>query len=191
MSHNQTCPTKRLPADELDAALLEALLATYQRTDLFQLAVQAAATRLDRVRQQHQDELHVVQAELRRTEEAVQRYLLAFEAGTLADTDLAPRVHTLTAKTAELQHRQADLTAAIGQITAQPPGQATLAHLRERIHQAVTRRHPRAHAGQKKRWYRHWSTRSASKAATPSSQPSASPPPAKTRRFVHCPDWWA
>jgi hypothetical protein len=40
-------------------------------------------------------------------------------------------------QTAELQHRQADLTAAIGQITAQPPSQATLAHVRERIHQAV------------------------------------------------------
>jgi site-specific DNA recombinase len=136
---SRTCSTERLPADELDAALLEALLATYQRTDLFRLAVQAAATRLDRVRQQHHDELQVVEAELRRTEEAIQRYLLAFEAGTLADTDLAPRVQALTVKTAELQHRQAELTAAIDQIAAQPPSQAILAHLRERIHEAVTR----------------------------------------------------
>jgi hypothetical protein len=48
----------------------------------------------------------VVEAELRRTEEAIQRYLLAFEAGTLADTDLGPRVQALTVKT-ELQHRHA------------------------------------------------------------------------------------
>jgi hypothetical protein len=32
----------------------------------------------------------VVEAELRRTEEAIQRYLLAFEAGTLSDIHLAP-----------------------------------------------------------------------------------------------------
>jgi site-specific DNA recombinase len=135
---SRTCPTERLPAEELDAALLEALLATYQRTDLFQLAVQAAAARLDSVHDQHQGELIVVNAELRRTEEAIQRYLLAFEAGTLADTDLAPRVRALTAKIAELQHRQGELTAAIDQITSQPPSQAILAHLRERVREALT-----------------------------------------------------
>ena len=80
----------------------------------------------------------MVEAELRRTEEPIQRYLLAFEAGTLADTDLGPRVQALTVRTAELQHRQAELTAAIDQLAAQPPSQAILAHLRERIHEAVT-----------------------------------------------------
>jgi hypothetical protein len=89
-SSTRTCPTDRLPADELDTALLNTLLATYQRTDLLELAVQAVAARLDRVRDQHQDELNVVEAELRRTEEAIQRYRLAFEAGTLSDIHLAP-----------------------------------------------------------------------------------------------------
>ena len=95
------CPGARTPEEletlledafvlHLDTALLSTLLATYQRTDPFELAVQAVAARLDRVRDQHRDELNVVEAELRRTEEAIQRYRLAFEAGTLRDIHLAP-----------------------------------------------------------------------------------------------------
>ena len=69
------CPGARTPEEletlledafvlHLDTALLSTLLATYQRTDPFELAVQAVAARLDRVRDQHRDELNVVEAEL-------------------------------------------------------------------------------------------------------------------------------
>jgi len=80
----------------------------------------------------------VVEAELRRTEEAIERYLLAFEAGTLSDIHLAPRLQTLAAKTTELQHRQAELTTAIEGTSARPPSEAVLVQLREPITEAIT-----------------------------------------------------
>jgi len=80
----------------------------------------------------------VVEAELRRTEEAIERYLLAFEAGTLSGIHLAPRLQTLAAKTTELQHRQAELTTAIEGTSARPPSEAVLVQLREPITEAIT-----------------------------------------------------
>jgi hypothetical protein len=100
--------------------------------------------RLDRVRDQHQGELNVVEAELRRTNEAIERYLLAFEAGTLSDTHLAPRLQTLAAKTAELQHRQAELTVAIEGTSARPPSVAVLALVSIQVSPVRSRFPPRS-----------------------------------------------
>ncbi len=101
-----TCPAERLPADELDAAVLDALLAVYDRSDLFEEAVAAARSRATTIHEQHQNELAKVEAELRKTEGAVERYLLAFESGTLPEAQCGERVRRLGATAAELRFRR-------------------------------------------------------------------------------------
>lgn len=48
------CPAERLPAEELDQAVLASLLAAYERTDLFERAVAAAAGQAGAVRVQRE-----------------------------------------------------------------------------------------------------------------------------------------
>ena len=47
---------ERLPADEMDAAVLDALRHTYERSDLIERAVLAARQRAEGLRDQHEQE---------------------------------------------------------------------------------------------------------------------------------------
>ncbi|MHB1987298.1 MAG: recombinase zinc beta ribbon domain-containing protein [Acidimicrobiales bacterium] len=122
------CNAERLAADALDAAVLEALLDTYTRSDLFETALAAAAERAGAVRAQHQGELAVVDTEAARTEEAIERYLLASEAGTLPGAQCGARIRTRGAKAAELRTRRAELVELIAAADAPEAQRATLAN---------------------------------------------------------------
>jgi hypothetical protein len=56
------CDAERLPAEELDAAVLDALLCTYERTDLFDKTVASSRRRARAERGNHAQELAVVDA---------------------------------------------------------------------------------------------------------------------------------
>jgi site-specific DNA recombinase len=102
---------ERLPADQLESEVRGALLRTVRRHDLLEAALAAGLARSGAQRRQHQDELGVVDAELTKSEEAIERYFLAFEAGTLSETTCGQRVQTLAAKIASLQARRCELVA--------------------------------------------------------------------------------
>ncbi len=104
-----TCGAERLPAEQLESEVLGALLRLLSRNDLLDAALSAGLARSGAKRRQHQDELGVVDAELTKAEEAIERYFLAFEAGTLTETTCAQRVETLAAKIATLQARRVEL----------------------------------------------------------------------------------
>ncbi len=77
-----------------------------QQHDLLAEAVQAWRARPDK-HAQCQKQLAMVDGEIRRNEQAIERYLLAFEAGTLQATVCGQRVRALTEATAGLRtHRQ-------------------------------------------------------------------------------------
>ncbi len=59
-----TCAADRLPAEQLDQAVLQALLDAFQRTDLFEQAVAASRTQAEALRDQHQGELSAVTTEI-------------------------------------------------------------------------------------------------------------------------------
>ncbi len=79
------CMSERLPADELDQAVLRALLSMYEGSNLFERAIRAGRERAEALRESREQELTVVSAEIRKAEDAIERYLLAFEAGTLSE----------------------------------------------------------------------------------------------------------
>jgi site-specific DNA recombinase len=133
-----TCSAERLPADELDAAVVEALLATYRRSDLIEQALAQAAERAGAMRLQHQAEIATVDSALDKTEEAIERYLLAFEAGTLPEAQCGERIRVLGAKAAELRTRRAELAELISQSAECPDvSHVGLDGLRERLAEAI------------------------------------------------------
>ncbi len=49
----KTCSAERLPAEQVESAVLDSLVETYQRTELFDQAIAAVAERRDVPRAQH------------------------------------------------------------------------------------------------------------------------------------------
>ena len=132
-----TCDAERLPADALDTAVLDALLDTYTRSDLFETALAAGAERAGAVRAQHQAELAVVDTEAARTEEAIERYLLAFEAGTLPEAQCGQRIRTLGSKAAELRTRRVELVELIAANEEPEAQRATLDAIRDHLAETI------------------------------------------------------
>jgi DNA invertase Pin-like site-specific DNA recombinase len=64
----QACPSERLPADQLDQAILAALLDTFARTDLAQQATRAIRSQATDVRDRAEGELAAIRSEIDRAE---------------------------------------------------------------------------------------------------------------------------
>lgn len=133
-----TCPAERLPAGKLEAAVLDALLATYNRTDLLSLAVAALRRRATSLASSHQAELATVRADLRRTSDAITRYLHAFEKHTLPEDVCADRVQTLRDQVTKLQTREAELKHKLAAAHAAPPDPGVLDELKTQVRQVMT-----------------------------------------------------
>ena len=132
------CDAERLPAEELDAGVLDALLHTYERTDLFEKAVSAARQRARSERANHEQELAVVDAGVTKAEDAIERYLSAFEAGTLSEAQCGKRLEGLAAKVRDLRARREELAAAMEHASARAPDAGEIAAMRHHIEMALT-----------------------------------------------------
>jgi len=133
-----TRPAERLRADLLDQAVIAALVDTFGRTDLFEQAAAAARTQAEQLHDQHQGELASVAAEISRAEAAIERYLDAFEAGTLAEATCGQRVQRLGGTLAELRVREQELHSALDAATITPPSRQELTDLAEQVRPAVS-----------------------------------------------------
>jgi site-specific DNA recombinase len=132
------CDAERLPAEELDAAVLDALLHTYERTDLFDKAVAAARRRARAERSNHEQELAVVDAGITKAEDAIERYLSAFEAGMLTEAQCGKRLEALAMKVRDLRTRREELLAAMEHAKTSAPNVEEIAAMRRHIEQALT-----------------------------------------------------
>ncbi len=132
------CDAERPPAEDLDAAVLDALLHVYERTDLFQEAVASARRRERAEHANHEQELTVVDAGITKAEDAIERYLSAFEAGTLSETQCGTRLEQLATKVRDLRERREDLVVAVQQASASAPDAEVIAELRHHNEKAVT-----------------------------------------------------
>ena len=117
----KTCAADRLPAGELDQAVVDALLALYDGSDLFHHALATNATRQEALREQRAAELATLDAEIAKAERAVDRYLTAFEDGALPQDQCGERLRTLGAKIAQLRDRRAELSDLLDTPAAEPP----------------------------------------------------------------------
>jgi len=129
----------RLPADQLEQGVFGSLLETLSRTDLIEAAVANTYNELGIDRDQYTQELASVELELVKTQDAIDRYLTAFENGTMPEATCAPRIATLAEKAEQLTERRDELGLLLEQTPAPPqpaPGlQAALyAYALEAIH---------------------------------------------------------
>ncbi len=134
----QACPSERLPADQLDEAILATLLDTFARTDLAEQATRVIRSQAADVRDRSEGEIAAIHAEIDKTEAAIERYLGAFEAGTLPEAQCGRRVQALGAKIVELQARELELQQALAASAVEElPTPADLAELASQVRQVV------------------------------------------------------
>jgi len=84
------CSGDRLPADHVEYAIQRALLQTFERVDLIGETVAAISGRDADQRDQLEGELAAVRGEITAAEQSIDRYLLAFETGTMPESTAGP-----------------------------------------------------------------------------------------------------
>jgi site-specific DNA recombinase len=106
-----TCDAERLPAYELEQAILSQLGDLLAREDDVREAISAAFAELNNQQPKRDAELARLDAEVRKVDEALDRYFRAFENGSMPEKACAPRIADLTKRLSELQARREELAA--------------------------------------------------------------------------------
>jgi site-specific DNA recombinase len=133
----KSCAADRLPAEALDDAVLDSLLAAYEDTDLFAKAISEAQQRADLDESPHDAERAALQAELDKVERGIDRYLQAFESGTMPEEVCGERVKALGANATALRARMFDLDSGTTEAELVAPTTAELGDIRQRVEEAV------------------------------------------------------
>jgi site-specific DNA recombinase len=127
------CAASRMDADAVEEAAIATLASFYRhRHDLIADAIAQAQASHAASADGRRAELAAAEHELARTSAAADRYLAAFENGSLDPEDLAPRLAHLKARTAQLHARHDELAAQIAAALTAPPA-ATLLKIAEHI----------------------------------------------------------
>ena len=133
----QACEAERLPADDLHEAILDALERTYSDGELVEEAFRQAVARLKAGKPSLADELDAAEAEIGRMELALDRYLTAFESGSLSEAACGQRVKSLSEKLMELRCRRDDLHDLANEERAAQPIEPDLEDLAGRLHDVL------------------------------------------------------
>jgi site-specific DNA recombinase len=120
-----------------DRGLAYALRLTYERSDLIEQAVLGARVRAEGLKDKHEQELAFTDTESAKATEAIERYLGAFEAGTLTEAQCGTRLSKLGTKVSDLRSRREELMTAMDQASAEVPTDAELTALRAHIDDAL------------------------------------------------------
>jgi site-specific DNA recombinase len=129
------CDIHRFNADELDQALAAALLDFYTNgADVIARAVHQAQAAYTTATASHRDQLGAIARDLKEANASIDRYLTAFEKGTLDDTDehISQRLTALRATIKQLRARKAQLELELDQ-PPQAPTPGDLTKIRQRI----------------------------------------------------------
>jgi site-specific DNA recombinase len=135
---NLACRAPRLPADALDKAVVEALVYSYEQVDPFEGAARRAKIHSGTSHERVAAEVATVVGELAKVEAAIERYLSAFENGTLAEATCGERLRALGRRAADLRGGQIDLNELIQASDKHAPTQIELANVRERVEHALS-----------------------------------------------------
>ncbi|MFC4858757.1 recombinase zinc beta ribbon domain-containing protein [Actinophytocola glycyrrhizae] len=132
------CDFERLNADAVDAAVLDALAGFYRtQHDLIAVAIAHEQTQHQATNADRNAELAAVENEITKTGQAIDRYLTAFERGTMDEELVADRLTELRAKTKHLRVRRDELAFALDdEPTAPEP--ATVAAVAAQIAEIIT-----------------------------------------------------
>ena len=115
------CTSKRVPAEDLEAAVIDDLLRTLSRSNLLKQAIAAAIAGIADKRPSLEAELASTEAQLRDTETGLNHYLRAFETGEMPAAICSPRVTELTQRRDELAAHRKELAKQIEAASPQLP----------------------------------------------------------------------
>jgi site-specific DNA recombinase len=132
------CDAERIPADQLEGELLALIASTLTSSGLLERALERARELAGGERPKRQAELQRLERELRKKEETRERYLGAFERGTLPEEACGERLRALTDELTQLALRRDELAR---QIAAAEPPQLDNGAL-ERLRAALKQRLP-------------------------------------------------
>jgi len=104
------CPAERIPAPELEETVLEQVMAMLDQEPLIREAVEQALAELEADMPRRDADRAAVSQEIRQASATLDRYLDAFEKGTMSEAVCGPRVEELGKKIAGLEARFAELT---------------------------------------------------------------------------------
>ena len=138
-----SCDNERLPADQLEETVLAQILEIYNDTTLMDRALAAARERAGQGQHRIRDQLEAVEAEITKVEQAIERYLLAFENGSLPESACAQRIRKLADQAAQLRDQKAELATSL-EDTDHSPAPDQLDQIRQRISEAITHGDTRA-----------------------------------------------
>ena len=118
-------PAARLDSDAVEHAVIGALASFYRdQHDLIADAITAAQASHAAAQDGRRAELAATEHDLARTARAIDRYLAAFENGTLDPEDLADRLAQLKARSCQLRARRDELAGDVAAIPTAPPATA-------------------------------------------------------------------
>ena len=114
------CTARSIPADDLEDAVVGSLIQTFRRSDLLEQAWREATATTEAARPQTIEQLHAVDTDIHRTDDAVSRYLAAFENGTMPAGLCGSRLEALEERLVDLRGRRADLAARVEEVRRSP-----------------------------------------------------------------------
>lgn len=135
----KTCDQDFIPADRIEARMIAAVLAELADGSLFRAAAESARRRWNESRSTHSTEIQRLQRRIDSRRGALDRYLKAFEAGSLSEETCSHRVREVENDLVTLEEELASLEA-----EAEPPrfGDEALDDLRAQIEKALNRGQP-------------------------------------------------
>jgi len=131
-----TCDADRLPADALDAAVIDQLLTVFSDGTLFIQAAELAAHRAGSRKRHREQEREATNDELAKTEGTIDRYLRAFEAGNLPESACGSRIKALSEQAAALARHLEELDDDFDE-TPIPATPVALAETCSRVREAI------------------------------------------------------
>jgi hypothetical protein len=132
------CRDDRLPADNVENAILDSLLDQYRDLDLFDRAIAAAHAATTDDRPGIEQQLASIDRQLRETNAALERYLRAFETGTMPDHACAPRVEHLSARRQQFTVHRTELAARLDALNHQRPTRPVLEAVGDTVRHVLT-----------------------------------------------------
>ncbi|HUD15684.1 MAG TPA: recombinase family protein, partial [Acidimicrobiales bacterium] len=136
------CSSQRLPADDLEGAITEALVSTYGDYDLLARAARDAFAHARDEQPRLEAELAGTESQLRETSAAIDRYLRAFEVGSMSDTLCAPRIVELSERRTELTARRDELSVQVRASAPQLPSATQMRVTSEQLRRAMNNGSP-------------------------------------------------
>lgn len=133
------CDGPRIRADRLEEAVFAALVSIYADPELIERAIAAEARDLAGTVRRRRDAIANTERDLEKTEAAIERYMHAFEVGSIAEDVFGPRVRELHSEGQSLRRRRDELLKVTQVAAVAPPTQAQIDALRPELEDEVAR----------------------------------------------------